>query len=809
MDAMRWRWLEQLRQDARFGVRTLRASPGFTLTAVMTLALATGATTAIFSLVYGVVLRPLPFAAPDRLVQIYGRNWTDDRAVPDPLTGPVGGAERLAYARDSRLLAGLAGYGVTTRHMETPSGLVRLNAVVADRALFSILGVQPAIGRTFRADDPQDVAVIGRRVWRERFDNAAALTGRSITLDGQPFTIVGVMPDSFQFPYSAASLLPGALPESRTDIWVPLPTLPGAAAGGRLSVVARLGPGVSLEAAAAELRVIGGRAQAEGASPGRRAGVRIEPLTDVVIGPVRRSLWMLFGAVGLVLLAACANMANLLLARTTVRMREVVTRAALGASRMRLARQFLAESLILSLAGGLAGVAVARWGLDLLVRTAGPMIPRTHEVALDWQAFSFLLAACLLIAVLFGIAPACAAAGMDVSGVAREAGGQASAGRRFGAVRDALVVVEVALAFVLAAGGALVVREIVRLKNVDAGMVTENVAVLHLTPRTEAGDYYAIEDRVRQLPGVVGAGFIQLVPLQNWGWFADFHIRGRDAAIGERRVTDLRYVTPGYFHALGIPLRRGRPFLPSDTATAPRVVVVNEALARRYFPNEDPVGVELDRGTIIGVVGDVRNVHLDRDAEPELYYPAAQNVAMTSDLGMSLMVRAASPPESVLAAVRAAVLAVNPRLAIFNVRTMAQVVADSLWELNLYRWLIGLFATLTIVLSAIGLYGVISCMASARTREFAIRLALGCERAALGRLVVGRGLGLAATGVLIGGLTTWLLSSSLRYLSIARGPDPAIYATVTAALLGIAGIACALPAFRAAAANPVAALRHE
>jgi predicted permease len=808
VDAWGWRWLDQLGQDARFGARTLAKNPVFAATAILTLALATGATTAIFSVVNGVVLRPLPFADPDRLVQLHGRNWREDRGgPPDTVTGPVVATDLDAFASESRLFDGFAAYFVGTRHVEGAGGLERLNVVVADPELFSVLGVPPIVGRTFQPDDGVDVAVISGRLWRERFERAPSLAARTITLDGHVFTIVGAMAEQFQFPYRAASLLRGALPESRTDVWVPN-RLAAQPRRGRMSVVARMKRGVSIERASAELQVIAARVEQRYAASRIRVGARLVKLSDAVIGPVRRSLWMLFAAVGLVLAAACANVANLLLARTSVRTREVVTRAALGAGRLRLARQFLAESLLLGLAGGVAGAAFARWGTSLLVRLGEARIPRAHEVALDWQAFAFLLAACVLTAMLFGLAPALAAARMDVHGITKEAG-RATIGRGYRYVRDGLVAIEVALAFILAIGATLVMREIIRLEQVNPGMVTGNVVVLHLTPRAPAADYYAIEDRVSQIPGVLGAGLIQMVPLQNWGWEADFDVRGQPPAPGQRRTTELRYVTPGYFRAFGIPILRGRGLLPGDTEGAPPVVVVNDALARRYFANEDPVGRVLNRGTIVGVVGDVRSVHLDRPAEPELYYPAAQNVAMTSDLGMSLVVRTAGPAEPMIPALRAAVRAVTPNLAIFNVKMMEQVVADSLWDLRLYRWLIGLFAGLTLLLAAIGLYGVISYTATSRTREFAIRLALGSRAGALARLVLGRGLVLAAAGVAFGAFATYLLRSTMRGLPIAGGPDAATYAAISAVLVVIALAACAIPALRAAAVDPVTALRHE
>jgi putative ABC transport system permease protein len=519
---------------------------------------------------------------------------------------------------------------------------------------------------------------------------------------------------------------------------------------------------------------------------------------------------MLFAAVGLVLVAACANVANLLLSRMAARTREVVTRAALGADRMRLTRQFLTESVLLSLVGGAAGVAMARWGTDVLVALVSARIPRAHEITLDWYAFAFLLLICLATAILFGLAPALTAARLDIHTVTKESTGHATGGRTYGRIRDVLVVIEVALAFVLALGAVQVMREAIRLEHVATGMVTANVLTLHVTPRTTAQDYYAIEERVAQLPGVRAAGFTQLVPLQNWGWTGGFSIRGEATDRSRLLIAGLRYVTPGYFATLGIPVLQGRGFTRGDTAEATRVILVNEALVRTYFsPGQNPVGRELDRGTIIGVVGDVRQVRLDRPAEPEIYYPAAQNVTMTSDLGMSLIVRTATSPESLTPAIRDAVTKVNANLAIFNVKTMEQVLADSLWEVHLYRWLIGLFTALTLVLAAIGLHGVIAYNVTSRMREFAVRLALGADPAGLARSVVRRAIGLTAAGLAGGALITAAVSPWLDQLPVARQSDPIAYGAIGAALIALALAASAVPALRVAAVDPSAALRHE
>jgi predicted permease len=811
VDAWGWRWLEQLGQDVRFAARTLRKNPGYTATVLLTLVLATGATTSIFSVVNGVLLRPLPFPDPDGLVQIYGRTWVSDEglSVPDPVEGPVGTLELAQFAAQGTTFEAFAAYDLGTRHLDGRDGPERLTAISADREFFAVLGVQPIAGRTFRPDDPMDVVVISGRLWQRRFDSDPSVVGQKATLDGQPYTVIGVMPERFQFPYNAASMADGALAESRTDVWIPappLPPLPNNVPRRRGRVTARLKPGVPVDVAEAELRVIAQRVELERyAGTSLRVGVRVRPLSEEVIDPIRRPLWILFGGAMLVLAAACANVTNLLLARMTIRASEIVTRTALGANAFRLVRQFVAEGLILALSGGAGGALLAVWGTDLLVTLGAAKIPRAHEVMLDWRVFAWLFVGCVLMAAIFGVVAAYAAS--KAGGQLAKASGHATMGRAYGRIRDGLVVAEVSLAFILTIGAALVAREAVRLQAVPSGIVTENVLTLQLTPRADARDYYAIEQRVAALSRVRGAGLTQLVPLQNWGWEADFRVRGR--ATEGRPIAGLRYVTPGYFRAIGIRMVQGREFTSHDDESAPRVIVVNEALVRRYLPDEDPIGVELNRGTIIGVIGDVRQAGLDRPAEPEIFFPAAQNVTMASDIGMSLVVRTEGRPEAFVGQIRQAVRDVNPRLAMFNVKTMTDVMADSMWELALYRWLITMFATLALVLAAIGLFGVMSYTATARLREFAVRLALGSNPAGLGRLVLRRGARLAVVGVIMGAIVTEQLLMAFGALPIGGRPDVWVYALIAMVLLGLTFAACVIPALRVASVNPVTALRQE
>jgi predicted permease len=806
-DVWGWRWLDDIARDARFAARTLLRTPGFTIVTIVSLALATGATTAIFSIVNGVLLRPLPFANPDRLVQVRVMMRVGG-------AGPVALTDLDQFRLQSESFERFASYELSTRLLETPAGSERITVVTSDRQLFPVLGVSAIVGRTFAEADSLAVAVISEALWTRQFDRDPSIVGRTIALNGNRWdpaarrsviqrrevVIIGVMPDRFQFPYAASAGFPGALPESRTDMWIP-----NDLAGGRWSVIGRLKPGVSVRAAEQELLLVQKRQDAVAPPPYRAPGVQLTPFADEVLGAVHRSLWLLFGAVGLVLAAACANVANLLLARTTARAQEIVTRAALGAGPSRLVRQFLAESLLLSLAGGAAGVALAFWGVGVLITIGAAKIPRAHEVALDWQAFAFLFVVCVLTAVLFGLAPALAASHADVQSITKESGGRTTASR-YRYLRDGLVIAEVALAFVLAFGAAGVIRELRLLERTDSGMITDNVITLHLTPRVADHDYYAIEERVNALPGVRAAGLIQMVPLQNWGWTGDFHITGRPKE--DRPTTELRTVTSGYFKALGIPFR-GRLVTEADTIGATRMLLVNEALARAHFGEEDPIGRELDRGLIVGVVGDVRQSRLDRPAAPEIYQGVNRDAGIASNLGMTLVVSTAGPPDAIVPAVRAAVRDVNPILAIFNVKTMNRIVADSLWELNLYRWLIGLFAALALTLATIGLYGVISYGVTSRRREFAVRLALGSDPAGVARLVLARGARLAAIGLVVGAVGAMGSLPLLRGLPASIRPDAATFAVIAILLAVVAFVACLVPALRVASVNPATALRHE
>jgi putative ABC transport system permease protein len=808
------RWLDELWHDSRFAIRSLVKSPGFTSVTILTLALATGATTVIFSIVNGVLLRPLPFASPDRLVQV-----EEIGQIGGP--GPVLGPDAEEFRKQSQTIESFTGYSLTTRHLQGTGEPERLTTVVIDQHFFSLLGAQPLVGRTPGAGDTTALVVIGERLWERRFSRDPSIISRTIALDGNTYdpvqqrtviqrrehTVVGVMPARFQFPYGAASVYATALPETHIDLWM-LNDQPYR--GGRVPLTGRLRPGVTVEQAFTELTLIEQRLDQTMPSPNRPIGVRVVPLADDVVGPVRRSLWLLLAAVALVLVAGCANVANLLLARTARRAREVVTRAALGAGRMRLVRQLFTESLVLSLLGGAFGIVVAWWGLGVLIAVGAAKIPRAHEITLDWSAFVFMLATCVTTSVIFGLAPAVTASRADVHSITKDASGRATTGKGYGRIRDGLVIAEIALAFVLALGAAVVMRELDRLQQQDPGFTTDNVLTLHITPRLDETLYYRIEERIAQLPGVASAGMVHMVPLQNWGGFGTFQVRGRPPLPPSQMPTaDLRAVTPRYFETMKMPIRAGRALTERDRETNPQGVVINEALARIHFPGEDPLGRQLDRGIIVGVVGDIRGRSMAEAAVPQIYFSVGRNSGIASDIGMALLVRAQGSPTALVDPIRSAIHEMQPSVAIFNIKTMRQIVDESMWELNLYRWLIGLFAALALVLTAIGLFGVISYGAASRTREFAIRLALGSDQTRLARVVLVRGVILTAVGLVVGGAASVVMVRLLTSVAVAGNPEPMIVAAICGLLLVIAVAASALPALRVATLEPVRVLREE
>jgi putative ABC transport system permease protein len=780
-------------RDIRYAIRALLRTPAVTFIALLIMALGIGATTAIFSVANNVLFRPLPFADPERLVEF----------------GTVGILEFQAYREQSRSFESLVSWGTVNKNLDDLGGPERISAVAAERGLFDLLGVRPLAGRTFAHDDPAAVAVVSEGFWRHRFGGRPPLDDWKIVLDRQPYTVIGVMPASFQFPYRATMTevwIPTDLP--RTDNWFQ-----------RIDVaVGRVKAGVTVDAAAAELRAIGQRIEPLRQSNPDRT-VPMTPLTEAVVGRSRTGVLTLLGAVAMVLLIACANVANLLLVRAEGRKREVAVRTALGAGRGRLFMQFLTESIVLGLAASVAAVFIALAVTRVLGTLAASQIPRAFEIGLDWTAFLFLLASAVGTGVAFGIVPALQATRSDVTGVLNAASGRSSRGRGSVAMINGLVVAEIALALILLTGAGLLLRALLFLEGAPTGIVAERVLTLRMETRgllpqqaspagtdsrlSAQGRYFrAIEDRVSQIPGVRAAGFVTRLHIQSPGFTAEFTVAGQSLPANSHGApVRIREASPGYFRALGIPLRAGRMFTQGEPG-----IVVNETLVRRHLPaGADPIGRVLSRGTIIGVVGDVRQ-RLRLPPEPEIYSPLAR----TGYALATLVVSASMPPDRLVGPLRAAIREINPNQTVFDVRTMDQVITASHADLDLYLWLIGGFAGLAFALSVAGIYGVLSYAVAARRKEFGIRLALGADAGRVLRLVLAQGGLLIGAGVMIGIAGALALTRFLQALLYeVTTTDPLTFTAATLALVGVAMAACLNPARRAMSVDPMTVLHHE
>jgi len=804
-------WIEDLSRDVRLGLRSLLRSPAFATVAVLCLALGIGANAALFSVLNAVLLRPLPFVEPDRLVRIYEK-------MGDGGQGSVSFLNFQDWQKQNTGFERLAGYEMGSRNLQGGEEPERIRACETTPELFSILRVPPLRGRTFQAgtDEPgRDlVAVVSEELWRSRFGGDPALVGRTIRLDGLPHTVIGVMPRAFDFP-------PGG---NATDVWVLHPTgQPRQANRGAhyLSVIGRVKDGVSPEQATAQLVTVAARIEKEYPDQQTGRSVLVLSLQENLVQRVRPTLLILFGAVGLVLLIACANVANLLLARATTRRREVAVRLALGATRGRLVRQFLIESLVLAFAGAALGLLLARWLLGVLAPLAESALPVFREFPLDGRVFAFLLGVAVLSGLLFGIVPALQASRGDVRESLSEGGGKATGTRRQQLVRHTLVVAEIALSLVLLVGAGLLLRGFYNLMGTEPGLVPENVLSAHLPVPAEQIDgatprlFRPLLEEVRSLPGVRSAAVVSMLPIQEAWTNGGFSIEGRPAPPpGQEPFAETRVASPGFFATLGVPLLRGRDFTERDGEHGPDVVIINNTLARKYFPGEDPLGRRILYApvpmTIVGVVGDVRQAGLDEAPLAEMYFPYGLNEAVGFLGDAVLVLRTAGPPESLAVPLRGALKKVDPTLPLYDVLTMREVIDKSLAGRRLNLWLLGFFAAVALVLAATGLYGVISYLVAQRTREIGVRMALGAQKRDVQGLVLRQAALLAGFGIflgLAGALAFTRVLDSLLYGVSAR--DPLTFAALAALLAAVALLASWLPARRAARVNPMVAIRAE
>jgi putative ABC transport system permease protein len=798
--------------DFRYAARLLLRSPAFTLVAVAALALGIGANTAIFSVVDTLLLRPLPYADADRLAVIWEHNIPRDRQH-----NVVSPGNFIHWQELNQSFTELSALSMTFRTTLTGAGdATELPVQYVSAGIFRILGVRPALGRDFTKQDDAPgvgVVIISDRLWRQRFGADPTIVNRSIQLDGRPNVVAGVMPAGF-------SIL-----DRTVDVWstIGLPPSARTPRGRWIGVVGRLKDGVTMAQAQADMVRV--HQELTRRFPDFNTGwtANVVPLREELTGTVKPALWVMLGAVGFVLLIACANVGNLVLARATARQRELAVRAALGAGRGRLIRQMLVESLLLSIMGSTAGLLVAWWSVVALRTTIADRVPiaRLDQVSIDGTVLLFTAGAALVSALLFGIAPALTSAGARLTESLKD-GGRSGSAARGARIRSVFVVVETALALILLVGSGLLLRSFVALMRVDPGFdpahtMTVKVSIPTAKYRDAAQQqafFNQLFEKLDALPGVTAAGGTSFLPIAGLGAATGFQIVGQPKpSAGQEPVTDVRVVTHDYFKAMGVPLLRGRTFDSRDAGTNVRRVIVNQALARKHFPNEDPIGKSIivswnDEGAdeIVGVVGDVRQQDLETEARATIYWPPGR---FTYPF-MSVAIRTAGDPRTVVAGTVAALHELDPNVAAADVKTMDAVIDASVAQRRLTMLLLSIFAVVALVLAAVGIYGVIGYSVSQRTQEIGIRMALGAQRATVLRMVVGQAMLLAALGIAAGAGGAWGLTRLMQKLLFGVEPsDPATFVGVAGILALVAAVAASIPGLRATRVDPVIALRSE
>jgi predicted permease len=815
-----------LRQDIAYGFRTLRRAPTFTLTAILTIALGVGANTAIFSVVHGIVFKPLPFPHPEQLVRVWSANpgASSTQASVSAVDLDDWRAQRTQLTDIGGWWFADGGSGVDLTGAGDPE---RLSVAFVTPGFFPTLGVQPMLGRLPREDEMvrggnDRVIVLAHGFWQRRFGADSSIMDSIVTLNGEPYRVVSVMRADMRFP------------SDRVEAWIPYSTIPDRAIPRIrpvrvLDVAARMKPGVSIGQASQEMNAITARLASTYPEDANWSAATVMPLSDAITGNVRRGLLALLGAVGFVLLMACVNVASLLLARSTIREREVALRLSLGATPGRVVRQMITESVLLSLIGGAVGVAGATLGSRALLTMAAGQLPRTSEVALDGTVLLFALAASLITGLLFGLAPALRARGTDLQASLREAGrGLVSgSGQR---MRTGLVIAEVALAVVLIVGAGLMTRSFIQLLRVDLGFRPEKLLAVNFTINTTRHGgpawrlvYREMIDRVRTVPGLVSVAAVKHAPFRGNGERVGFRPEGLTLGAGDQAPTAaFIHVSDGYFATIGARMLEGREYTVQDgafaspTPGAPPVftgtptVIVNRALAEQHFPGTSAVGKTITFGDskipIIGVVQNIRQTSIEAPVQPTIYI----NNMMNSRVQVTMVARTPGEPLAMANAIRDAIWSVDREQTITSISTFDQLVGEAVARPRLLTVLLGLFGTLGLVLGAVGLYGVLSYLVSSRQREIGVRIALGAPRASVLGMVVRRGLVMASVGTAIGLLAAFALTRYLRDVLFGVAPtDPFTYGLVVVSMLGVAALASAIPARRAATVDPAIAFRSE
>ena len=806
-------------QDLRYATRVLAKSPGFAAVAVLTLALGIGANTAIFTVVYGVLLRPLPFPQPDRIVQL-AEAFREDSDEMDLSWN------ELEHLREyGQLFEHIAGYTDVGFNLATGTEAEHVRGVPASAEYFQVLGVRPALGRDFLPEEDrgegQRVAILSHELWLRRFGGEPGLIGRKILLSGDAYTVVGVMPAGFD-PRANSELNPG----TRADVWVPLALVAKSAGSGEnLAVIARLNSTVTTAQLLSQMDVVTRDFRVRYPNVvGQELVMSFRPYQAMIGLGMRPFLLVLLGAIGFVLLIACANVANLFLARGSSRGREIAVRVAMGASRGRLIRQLLTESLLIALAGGALGLMVAYAGLSSLLATAPVNLPRVSDIRLDGWVFVFAFLISIATGAAFGVAPALYATKTNLNESLKEGEGRASAGAGRARLRQGLVIGELALSLVLLTGAGLMIATFERLMNTSPGFDPHHVLTMQFwmtgskyASAPEVMKFYrAVEQRIEGLPGVTAGGVVAAgLPLERGG---NNGVRIAGAKESEWTNMDYREITPGYFQSIGTPLKQGRGITEADSEVSNPVVVINEAAARKYFPDRSSLGEHLYISgvlcEVVGVVGDVKS-HLDQPAEPTTFVPAAQAKLGTSNLfegwfPRSIVVRTTGDPLLLSQALREAVAATDPLVPTGAIRSMDQVLSRSLALRSFMMLLLGFFGGLALLLASVGIYGVIAFAVSQRTREIAVRMALGARPADVLRMVLREGMTLVGAGVVLGVAASLMLTRLLEGMVYGvRVRDPLIFAAVDLLLVAVSLVACYVPARRATRVDPLVALRYE
>ncbi|MEX2285255.1 MAG: ABC transporter permease [Gemmatimonadota bacterium] len=799
--------METVLGDLRFAARTLVRSPGFAIAAVATLGLGIGATTMVFSLVNAILLRPFPYAVPERLIQL---TETDRSGQYESTSYP----NFVDYRSGMNTLNGLGAYSNETLTLRGQGGAQRVEGSAISYNLFDILGIRPLIGRTFRADEDvptaERVVLLGYGLWQNSFGGDRALVGGTLNVDGEPHVVIGVMPPDFSFP-------------EQGQAWVPLRRDPTAERGlNYITAIGRLAPGAIVAQARTEAEAIRQRLSRDYTSGSDRV-VRVGGLQETSVSEIKPVLLILLAAVGFVLLIACANVANLLLSRAASRDKEIAIRTALGAGRARLVRQLLTESVLLGLLGGALGVLLSSWWMDLMLASIPTPLPAWLKINIDRTVLLFTLAVAFVTALLFGLAPALQSIRTDVQATLKEGRGITGSFRK-NRLRSALVVAQLALAVVLLTGGLLMVKSFLAMRQVNPGFRIENVVAVDLALPGQRYDseasrlvfYDRLLEKAAAIPGVQQVGAISAVPIGGANNTSNFTVEGRSPSDPEAaRNAFHTIVTPGYFETMGIPLVRGRYFRSTDLAGSERVAIVNQRVVDLFFEGEDPVGKRIAWGageglewmTIVGVTANVNQADINQKAvHPEIHQPLAQSARRS----MSLMLRASGTLDQLRPALQREVQSLDPNIPLFNVQTMKQVVTQAVWDSRLYSSLFGAFAAAALLLAAVGLYGVIAYSVSQRTPEIGVRIALGAEPSLVTRMIVWQGIRLSALGVGLGLLGAVAMGQAMQGLLYGVQPiDPLTFVAVPLLLTGVATLASWIPARRVLRVDPITALRLE